>query len=118
MTMTKTIEQRYKKLSQREHVLTRPGTYIGSINVELKKLFVIENINLLDELKIVNKIVNYNPAYIKIFDEILSNASDHYIRTGKVKYIKVNIFNDCISIENDGPGIPIEIHKEHGIYVP
>lgn len=116
--MTKTIEERYKKLSQREHVLLRPGTYVGSVNVELKKLFVIENINLLDELKIVNKIVNYNPAYIKIFDEILSNASDHSIRTNKVKYIKVNVFQDSISIENDGPGIPVEIHKEHGIYVP
>jgi len=114
----KTIEERYKKLSQREHVLRRPATYIGSINSELKKIYVVEDINNFDDIKIVNKIVSYNPGFIKIFDEILSNASDHSIRTGKVKYIKIIVNEDNISIENDGPGIPIEIHKEHNCYVP
>ena len=116
--MAKTIEERYKKLSQREHVLRRPATYIGSITSELKKIYVVEDIDNFDNLKIVNKIVNYNPGFVKIFDEILSNASDHSIRTGKVKYIKIFVNEDNISIENDGPGIPVEIHKEHNCYVP
>jgi len=116
--MSKTIEERYKKLSQREHVLQRPATYIGSTTTELKKLFVVEDTDTIDNINIVNKIINFNPGFIKIFDEIITNASDHSIRTGKVKYIKVNVYSDHIVIENDGPGIPVEIHKEHNIYVP
>ena len=115
--MVKTIEERYKKLTQREHVLLRPQMYIGSIHNELRRTFVVEDINS-DEIKIIQKLVNMNPGFLKIFDEIFSNATDHYIRTnGKVKYIKVDVFEDYIIIENDG-GIPIEMHKEHNVYVP
>ncbi|MCK9445428.1 toprim domain-containing protein [bacterium] len=116
--INRTIEERYKKLSQREHVLEKSGMYIGNITTELKDMFVVENTNDFDNIKIINKLVKYNAGFLKIFDEILSNASDHSIRTGGVKYIKVNVFNDHVVIENDGPGIPIVIHKEHGIYIP
>ena len=113
----KTIEERYKKLTQREHVLLRPATYIGSITSELKEMFSIntniEDIENINDIKIEKKLINYNPGFLKIFDEILSNASDHYLRTGKVKYINIEVFDDYIQIENDGPGIPVEIHKEH-----
>ena len=54
----------------------------------------------------------------KIFDETITNASDHAIRTGLVSYIKVNIDNDTISIENDGPGVPIVLHDKENIYIP
>jgi len=116
--MTKKLEERYKKLTHREHILQRPETYIGSTVTELKKMFIIEDINDIKNLNIVNQMVHYNPGFIKIFDEIITNASDHYIRTKKVKYIKVIIEKDHISIENDGPGIPVEIHKKEKIYVP
>lgn len=35
-------------------------------------------------------------------------------------YIKVEINKEQnrISVENDGEGIPVEIHKKHNIYVP
>ena len=116
--MAKKIEDRYKKLTHREHVLQRPETYIGSINTELKKMFIVEDTDSVEDIRIINKIVKYNPGFIKIFDEIVTNASDHTIRTGKVKYIKVTVKPDHIIIENDGPGIPVEKHKEHKIYVP
>ena len=116
--INRTIEQRYKKLSQREHVLEKSGMYIGNINTELKDMFIVEDVDNLDNIKIINKLIKYNAGFLKIFDEILSNASDHSIRTGEVKYIKVNVFSDHIIIENDGPGIPIVVHKEHGIYIP
>jgi DNA topoisomerase-2 len=37
-----------------------------------------------------------------------------------MKYLKVLVDtqDNFISIENDGDVIPIEIHKDHGIYVP
>ena len=52
--MAKTIEQRYKKLSQREHVLMRPATYIGSISTELKKSFIVEDIDNIDNINMIS----------------------------------------------------------------
>ena len=118
MINKKTIEERYKKLSPKEHILKRPGMYIGNIYTEPTKMFVFEDINEIKGSKFTNKIVEYNAGFIKLYDEVLTNASDHYIRTGQVKYIKINVQKDHISIENDGPGIPIEMHKEHKMYVP
>lgn len=115
----KTIEERYKKLEPREHVLTKSGMYIGNIYTEPTKMYVFEDINEIKGNKFINKEVDYNAGFIKLYDEVLTNASDHYIRTnGKVKYIKITVNKDNISIENDGAGIPVKIHKEHKIYVP
>lgn len=114
----KTIEERFKKLTPIEHILKRPGMYIGNVYTEPTKMFVFEDINEIKGNKFTNKVVEYNAGFIKLFDEILVNASDHYIRTGKVKYIKINVEKDHVTIENDGPGIPVQIHKEHKVYVP
>jgi DNA topoisomerase-2 len=107
----------YKKLTQREHILKRSETYVGSKNTEETEMFVVKDNNL-NNIKIEKRKVKHNPAFIKLFDEILTNASDHAIRTGKVKIIKVVIENDKIMIENDGDTIPIEIHPEEKIYNP
>ena len=118
MTAKKTIEERYKKLTPKEHILKRPGMYIGNVYTEPTKMFVFEDVTEIKGNKFTNKVVEYNAGFIKLFDEVLTNASDHYIRTGKVKYIKITISKDHIIIENDGPGIPVELHKEHKMYVP
>lgn len=117
------IEDRYKKLTPIEHILKRPGMYIGNIKSEPTNLFVYENFDNFKENKFVYKEVQYNAGFVKIFDEILTNASDHSIRCKEnkwkpVTYIKVTIDKDRIIIENNGPGIPIQMHKEHKIYVP
>jgi DNA topoisomerase-2 len=118
MVKGKSIEERYKKLTPKEHIIKRPGMYIGNAYTEPTKMFVFEDINEIKGNKFTNKIVEYNAGFIKLYDEVLTNASDHYIRTGLVKYIKITVKKDHISIENDGPGIPIEMHKEHKMYVP
>jgi len=112
-----TIEERYQHLEHRDQILLRPDTYIGTTIAEDRNIFVVDDINNLENIKMVNKIVKFNPGFLKIVDEILTNASDHFLRTGKVKYIKVNVENDFISIENDGQGIPVEIHKKEKKYV-
>ena len=117
--MTNEISDKYVKLTQREHVLMRPDTYIGSVNKDVKQLFVAsnykENIN---QTKMIYGSYEYSPGFIKIFDEIITNASDHAIRTQNVTYIKVTIKDGVISVENDGPGIPIIIHEKEKIYIP
>jgi DNA topoisomerase-2 len=111
----KTIEERFQKLSPIEHILQRPSMYISSIISEMKDVFIVDD---LEKMKIVKKTINFNRGFFAIVDEVLTNASDAFIRNGNVKYIKVNINNEFISVENDGDGIPIEIHKKHKIYVP
>src|SRR4051812_39280663 len=114
--MSKNLSDRYKKLTHREHVLQRPDSYVGSIENEEKELWV-SNLDM-DNPKIELRKVKYNQAYIKIYDEIIVNASDHSIRTNKVSYIKINVEKDHITVENDGPGIPVQIHDKEKIYIP
>lgn len=116
MTNTK-IEDRYQKLTHKEHILTRPETYIGSIHTESRDIFLPIDCNNFDDLKMEYRTISYSPGFLKIFDEIITNASDHAIRTGLVSRINVNITNDTISVENDG-GIPVVMHSKEKIYVP
>jgi DNA gyrase/topoisomerase IV subunit B len=114
--MSKSIEETYKKLTQREHVLQRGGMYLGSTEKITRETYVYD-----PEIQEVSlKVVEYNPGLLKIFDEILTNALDHAGRNPEeVDKIKVNISKEgTISVWNNGPGIPTDIHKEHEIHVP
>ncbi len=122
MSKTKTVEEKYKKMSQVEHILNLPDSYIGSIEKSESEQWVFENNT------IIKKIINITPGFYKIFDEIIVNAIDHYIRLknlenegiNKVTRIKVSINQETNTIEvyNDGDGIDIEKHKEYNIYAP
>lgn len=112
----KTIEELYQKLTQREHILKRPDTYVGSIELQPSDMWVVD----LDskEFKMVRKTIQYVPAFLKVFDEILTNASDHAQRVAGVKKIHVELNEDYIIVENDGPGIHVEKHKTENLWVP
>jgi DNA topoisomerase-2 len=116
-TSKKTVEETYKKLSQREHVLLRPGMYIGSTSKCLEEIFVCQE--TLDN-RVVKKMTEFTPGFLKIFDEILTNATDHATRDSGTTSIKVTCNRETgeISVWNNGAGIPVKIHKDHGIYVP
>jgi DNA topoisomerase-2 len=108
------ICQTYIKMDQREHVLNLPDTYIGSIEKSETELWIYDK----NENKIVKKTTSIVPGFYKIFDEILVNAYDQYVRTGTVKEIRVEITPEFISVMNDGDGIDVEIHPEHDVYIP
>ncbi|CBZ55157.1 hypothetical protein NCLIV_055820 [Neospora caninum Liverpool] len=125
----KTIEQRYQKKSQLEHILLRPDTYIGSTEMHTQSLWVMEE----GQECMVYKTINYVPGLYKIVDEILVNAADVKAREGEEKKgkplkpgarrmsaIKIDINKSAgrITIWNDGEGIPVAIHQEHKVYVP
>jgi len=119
MTASKKIEDIYKKVSQEDHVLLRPDTYVGSTLVQEKSVWAVKNTEDLSKIEISKQTLKYIPAFLKLFDEILTNASDHVQRNTGVKTIKVGVTPDFkISVWNDGAGIPIQIHKEHNVYVP
>ena len=112
----KTIEETYQKLSQKEHVLKRPGMYIGSIKKVIEELWVCKE----GEMKMSKSMVEYSPGFLKIVDEALTNAIDHSVRDPTVNAIKLDydIKTGSISIWNNGKGVPIVLHKEHNVYVP
>ena len=113
MAKTKTIEEKYKSLTPEEHVLHRPGTYIGSTVTEDVDMFVLE------DGRFVKKTVKYNPGFIKLFDEIISNSVDESKRNGtKLDTIKVEVDtkNNTIQVYDNG-GIEVAMHKEAKMYV-
>ena len=82
--MTKNIDDKYRKLDDIDHCLNRPGMYIGSIKPHKANKWIIE------DDKMVQKELNYNPGLLKIFDEIVTNSVDESKRSGsKLNTIKV-----------------------------
>jgi DNA gyrase/topoisomerase IV subunit B len=114
---TKSIEQQFKKLSEVEHVLLRPGRYIGSI----KPHTAVEWIPTDGHAKMEQREVTYNPGFLKLFDEVISNSADHSKRPeGKhLDIIRVDVDQASgeISIYDNG-GIPVVKHKELDQWVP
>ena len=116
----KALGEKYQKKTQLEHIKELPDTYIGSIEKTKVNLWVHDGTKMIkDEIKIT-------PGFYKIFDEVLVNAIDHYVRSlsnkGKLKVsiIKVNIDEKTglISVYNNGEGIDIAIHPKENIYIP
>jgi DNA topoisomerase-2 len=112
----KTVEQIYQKKTPVEHILLRPDTYVGSIEHQDDNLWVWDA----DKEEMEYKKITYVPALYKIFDEILVNAADNLQRDSSMSWIKVEIDTKQgrIKVSNNGKGLPIQIHKEHKVFVP
>lgn len=110
----KKIEDKYKKLSDIDHALQRPGMYIGSIKPHTSVKWIIENDRM------VQKEITYNPGLLKIFDEIVTNSIDESKREGtKLNIIKVFVNKESGEIKVwDNGGIPVVKHTEHGEWIP
>lgn len=108
--------EQYQKLSQLEHILKRPDTYIGSVERTGVEMWCFDAASEM----MVYKEVHIVPGLYKIFDEILVNAADNKIRDPSMRNIRVTIDpeNNTILVMNDGRGIPVEIHKKEKIYIP
>ena len=104
----KTATDQYQRLTQLEHIIKRPDTYIGSVERTTEQMWVFNSETSQMELRKVS----FVPGLYKIFDEILVNAADNKQRDASMNWIKVVINREKgeISIENNGAGIPIEIH--------
>lgn len=115
-TKNKSIEETYTKVSQLEHILLRPDTYVGSVDKQTQAMWVLDA----ETKTLVNRPTTYVPGLYKIFDEILVNAADHKQRDASMNRLEVSIDATAGSIRvwNNGAGIPIAVHQEHGIYVP
>lgn len=114
--MVKKIEDKYKSMSQIEHILHRPGMYIGSIKEEQKQMFLYDS----DTNKMQMRDVSYTPGLLKLIDEVISNSCDEFRRPDNMGLTKINVefTKDGHFIISDNGGIPVVKHKEAGLYVP
>lgn len=119
--------QQYVKLKHEEHVLKRPDTYVGSVEPMEEECYVISSDN---PNRMMMKNLVKVPGEFKIFDEIIVNAHDQWVRMREsvkkhpelcpVKSIKIQYSKETgeISVYNDGEGIPVTMHDTEKVYIP
>jgi len=123
MTEQSTLSK-YQKLTDKEHILKKPDTYIGSIENTDHEDYIF------NDDKIVSKEFQYIPGLYKLFDEGIVNCRDHVIRQAQavkdkienalpVSNIEITIDADgTIHMYNDGNGIDVAEHPEYKIWIP
>lgn len=115
--MKKTIEETYKQMSEVEHILARPGMYVGSTKEEQKSQFVYDYNDAVMKMKDVTII----PAIIKLIDEIISNSTDEYRRSTNLGLTNITVKfskdNKTVFVSDNG-GIPVAMHHDAGMWVP
>lgn len=115
--MSKSIADKYKKLDEVQHVLLRPGRYIGSITTLDAEDFVYDP----SLKKMIKRKVSYHPGFQKLFDEVISNSAD-FSKKPEGKYldtIRVEVDREKMRLSVfDNGGIPIVLHPEHNQYIP
>jgi len=92
------------ELTDVEHVIKRPGIYIGSVKES------VVPIRMYEDDKMVIRETAFLPGLQKIIEEVIDNCIDESIKTG-FKYgttIEVKYDNGIITVRDDGRGLPIE----------
>jgi DNA topoisomerase-2 len=104
------------QLTQLEHIIKRPDTYIGSTERTTQQMWVYNSSTDAMEFREVS----FVPGLYKIFDEIVVNAADNKHNDANMNEMRITIDREAgeISVWNNGRGIPIEIHSKEKIYVP
>lgn len=114
--MSRKIEDVYKKVEHKEHILMRPERHVGTCKPRTENTWLIGENNV---FKFQD--VTYRPALIKLFDEIITNSVD-FSKTPEGKHlnkIDVEICNmsGCITVTDNG-GIAVVKHEDYGGMLP
>ena len=103
----------FKQISLREHIKKR-SMWAGSKKSQVVDTYVVELMEdeYEDDVMIPVfslKPVKYPPVMLKINDEVIVNAIDHYVKNpNTVTSIKIYLGADgTVTVTNDGPGIPV-----------
>ena len=94
-----------------DHVLGYPDAYLGSVEKGTRTLWVYD-----ERGTVAHRAVTYAPGLHKIFDEVLVNAADNKRRapTMDALRVEIDVAACCISVFNNGDGIPVESNQEEG----
>lgn len=114
-------QKEYDGLSQREHVLKRPDTYVGSIEREQRTL-MLAKLGTDGSFAMKETELQYIPGLERIYLEILSNAADNGSRSAALGIdpgkIVVYITDDSCSIYNEGRPVSTVWHDKQQDWIP
>lgn len=130
-----TLEETYSRKTPLEHILLRPSMYIGPTErlppvsswvLQRDLASSDDGATTSSDWKMHREELPSVPALLKVFDEILVNASDNRLRhPGSCNRIDVIIergdgasSKPYISISNNGKSIPVQVHKKEKMYIP
>ncbi len=118
-TERKSASQKYKKLTDIDHVMLRPDTYLGAINRVPRSEEILSE----DYKKIITKNIDTSHGMVRTFLEILSNAVDNVEETKLIKCdiskgISITIDHNEVTIINGGKPIPVEMHETEHEWIP
>lgn len=109
---------KYKKLTEIEHVIKRPGIYLGAVEEREEIRFSAGSVY--DKKQRYQKeALTYSPGLLKLFDEVITNSVDENIRNKNVTEIRVSYstLTGEIVIQDNG-GIPVKKHPEYDQWIP
>jgi len=134
--------QKYQKMTDREHILKKPDTYIGTIEPTETMEYIMDTapatVTNADEATatatataLTRRNITYIPGLYKLFDEGMVNMRDHVVRQAQavadgkpdalpVTTLEVEIdpSDGTIHMTNDGNGIDVAQHPEHKLWIP
>jgi DNA topoisomerase-2 len=128
------LTTKYQKMTDMEHILKKPDTYIGSIQLtECTEYTAVTSAATSDAsaVSIELKTFSHIPALYKLVDEGLVNMRDHVVRQAQAIKdgkpdalpvtsieVDVDVATGTITMTNDGNGIDIAQHPEHKLWIP
>jgi DNA gyrase/topoisomerase IV subunit B len=123
------LSSKYQKMTDLEHILKKPDTYIGSI--QLTECTEYTTVSAAEGVNIALSTFTHIPALYKLVDEGLVNMRDHVIRQAQAIKdgkpdalpvtsieVEVDAATGTITMTNDGNGIDIAQHPEHKMWIP
>jgi DNA topoisomerase-2 len=141
-TATANLTTKYQKMTDMEHILKKPDTYIGSIQLtECTEYTAVTSASDAtaattsttdaSAVSIELKTFSHIPALYKLVDEGLVNMRDHVVRQAQAIKdgkpdalpvtsieVDVDVATGTITMTNDGNGIDIAQHPEHKLWIP
>jgi DNA topoisomerase-2 len=129
-TTESSLSSKYQKMTDLEHILKKPDTYIGSIQLtECTECTTIPGEGEATNIGLTT--FTHIPALYKLVDEGLVNMRDHVIRQAQAIKdgkpdalpvtcieVEVDAATGTITMTNDGNGIDIAQHPEHKMWIP
>ncbi|NBO54392.1 MAG: hypothetical protein EBU84_07320 [Actinobacteria bacterium] len=128
---TTDLSSKYQKMTDLEHILKKPDTYIGSIQMTECTEYTTMTPGGGAEVSIGLATFTHIPALYKLVDEGLVNMRDHVIRQAQAIKdgkpdalpvtcieVEVDAATGIVTMTNDGNGIDIAQHPEHKMWIP
>lgn len=107
-----------RKVSQREHVLLRPGLYVGSLRRDARPEWLLD----LTSMRMVKATTEIPLGMERVFLEVLSNATDanHKAQLAglPMSAITVNMDDTTVEVINEGWRVQVEVDPKEQIYIP